>query len=76
MEKKVYRIVSQEIVYSETYVRANDEEEAQEIAQELDLLYDYDQFDGEDWHIESVTELSDDALRLLHPNQIFGSEEN
>lgn len=76
MEKKVYRIVSQEIVYSETYVRANDEEEAQEIAQELDLLNDYDQFDGEDWHIKRVTELSDDILRLIHPNQIFEREEN
>jgi hypothetical protein len=59
MSKKFYKVVCSQLVYSETIIEAESEDEAQEIAYESDGL-DWKEVHYGDWDIEDV-ELTNEA---------------
>ena len=54
---KKFRIVSSQLVYHETYIMAEDEEEANELVLEDDGSLDWKEFHYGDWDIEDIEEV-------------------
>ena len=54
---KKFRIVSSQLVYHETYIMAEDEEEANELVLEDDGSLDWKEFHYGDWDIEAIEEV-------------------
>jgi len=59
--KKLYRVVASQLVFHETFIEAESEEEAEELAWESDIEPEWKEFAFGDWEIDDV-ELAKEQL--------------
>lgn len=53
---KLYRVVSSQLIYHETYIEAESEEDAHELVLQDNGWLDWKEFQYGDWEIEDITE--------------------
>jgi len=52
--KKTYRVVASQLVFHETFIEANSQEEAEELAWDSEIEPEWKEFAFGDWELEDV----------------------